>query len=104
MEKAKLFWTGWSQAVRLPKEFWFGEREVRISRRGAAVILEPIPARWNCLDQLGGPVDGNSDNAVVVRPEIGAFKSQRRERNLATVGGLRFEIHPFDHEDAQHAR
>jgi tRNA(fMet)-specific endonuclease VapC len=34
---------------------------------------------------------------------FGAFKSQRRERNLATVDGLRFEILAFDHDDARHA-
>lgn len=34
---------------------------------------------------------------------FGAFKSQRSERNLAIVDALRFEIVPFDHEDARHA-
>lgn len=34
---------------------------------------------------------------------FGAFKSQKRERNLATVHGLRFEILAFDHDDARHA-
>ena len=42
METAKLFWTGRSQAVRLPKEFRFEGDEVQIRRHGAAVILEPI--------------------------------------------------------------
>lgn len=59
MEKAKLFWTGRSQAVRLPKEFRFEGDEVRIWRRGAAVILEPIPAGWTRLDELGGLVDAD---------------------------------------------
>jgi antitoxin VapB len=39
---AKLFINGRSQAVRLPKEFRFEGREVRIRREGNAVILEPI--------------------------------------------------------------
>lgn len=39
---AKLFMHGRSQAVRLPKEFRFEGREVRVSRSGAKVILEPI--------------------------------------------------------------
>lgn len=30
----------------------------------------------------------------------GAFKSQRIEHNVARVDGLRFEVLPFDHEDA----
>ena len=37
---AKLFWSGRSQAVRLPKDFRFEGREVRISRDGKRVILE----------------------------------------------------------------
>lgn len=41
--RAKLFWNGRSQAVRLPKEFRFPGDEVEIRREGDAVILEPIP-------------------------------------------------------------
>jgi antitoxin VapB len=39
---AKLFMHSRSQAVRLPKEFRFEGKEVRISRDGDKVILEPI--------------------------------------------------------------
>ena len=42
METAKIFWSGRSQAVRLPKEFRFDTDEVRIRRHGSGVILEPI--------------------------------------------------------------
>ena len=38
---AKLFRTGRSQAVRLPKEFRFEGDEVRIRRVGNGVLLEP---------------------------------------------------------------
>jgi antitoxin VapB len=38
---AKLFQNGRSQAVRLPKEFRFEGKEVRISRVGLGVLLEP---------------------------------------------------------------
>ena len=42
-ERAKLFWNGRSQAVRLPKAFRFeGVTEVAIRRDGEKVILEPI--------------------------------------------------------------
>lgn len=41
---AKVFWSGRSQAVRLPKEFRFDADAVRIRREGDAVILEPIAA------------------------------------------------------------
>ena len=47
MTKAKVFTSGNSQAVRLPKEFRFASAEVEISRRGDEVILRerrPTPA------------------------------------------------------------
>jgi antitoxin VapB len=57
---AKLFMHGRSQAVRLPKEFRFEGTEVRVSRVGNKVILEPLkqPAVdlnqfWAELDALG---------------------------------------------------
>lgn len=52
--RAKLFWNGRSQAVRLPKEFRFEGDEVEIRREGQAVILEPIPRR----DWPVGFIDG----------------------------------------------
>ena len=39
---AKLFMHGRSQAVRLPKEFRFEGTEVRVSKVGDKVILEPL--------------------------------------------------------------
>ena len=40
--RARVFWSGRSQAVRLPKEFRFVTAEVTIRREGRQVILEPI--------------------------------------------------------------
>ncbi len=40
-KKARVFWTGRSQAVRLPKEFRFAGDSVLVYRRGRAVVLEP---------------------------------------------------------------
>jgi antitoxin VapB len=40
--KAKVFWSGRSQAVRLPKEFRISGDTVLIHRLGDAVILEPV--------------------------------------------------------------
>ena len=51
---AKLFWSGRSQAVRLPKEFRMEGAEVRIRRQGAAVILEPVASDWAWLDAIAG--------------------------------------------------
>lgn len=45
--RAKIFWSGRSQAVRLPREFRFEGSEVWIRREGNTVILEAIDkARW----------------------------------------------------------
>lgn len=68
MQTAKVFWSGRSQAVRLPKEFRFEGEEVRIRRHGAAVILEPIPADWAWLDSLAGLVDADFRQAATERP------------------------------------
>jgi antitoxin VapB len=40
---AKVFMSGRSQAVRLPKEFRFAETEVNIKREGDSIILTPKP-------------------------------------------------------------
>jgi antitoxin VapB len=42
LETAKIFTTGRSQAVRLPKAFRFDVDEVTIERMGSAVILRPL--------------------------------------------------------------
>ncbi|MGX2949677.1 antitoxin [Ursidibacter sp. B-7004-1] len=42
MVTAKLFWTGNSQAIRLPKAFRFIGESVRIHKQGNKVIIEPI--------------------------------------------------------------
>ncbi len=47
-DRAKLFTSGGSQAVRLPKAYRFAKaREVLISREGERVILEPTRRRWS---------------------------------------------------------
>lgn len=56
--RAKLFWTGGSQAVRLPKECRFPEEagEVIVCREGDRVILEPFDewpqAVLECIGKL----------------------------------------------------
>ena len=69
-DRAKIFWSGRSQAVRLPKEYRFDGTEVRIRRRGDAVILEPIPTDWRWLDELvAAGLDDDFIEAVEERPE-----------------------------------
>lgn len=53
-QTAKLFWSGRSQAVRLPKTFRMEGDEVRIRREGRRVILEPIAEDWAWLDAIAG--------------------------------------------------
>lgn len=52
MATAKVFWSGRSQAVRLPKAFRFDTTEVRIRKQGNQVILEPVADEWAWLDTL----------------------------------------------------
>lgn len=64
METARLFWSGRSQAVRLPKDFRFQGEAVRIRRHGKAVILEPIADDWSWLDAIVGKLDADFAQAV----------------------------------------
>ena len=68
METAKVFWSGRSQAVRLPKEYRFESDEVRIRRHGQTVILEPIAHNWAWLEALVGPIDPDFERAVDETP------------------------------------
>lgn len=55
---AKLFANGRSQAVRLPQEFRFAGTQVRVTRHGRGVLLEPLSPSvddWFAeLDRLNG--------------------------------------------------
>jgi antitoxin VapB len=79
MATAKLFWSGRSQAVRLPKDFRFEGKEVRIRRHGNAVILEPTADDWVWLDALAGQVDDDFASAA---------NEQLPEQNRPTLDGL----------------
>lgn len=80
METAKIFWSGRSQAVRLPKDFRFDAEEVRIRRQGNAVILEPVAKDWGWLAHVVGPVDDDFAQAATEsvpqqeRPGLDVFK------------------------------
>jgi antitoxin VapB len=69
MDTAKVFWSGRSQAVRLPRAFRVDAGEVRIRRRGRAIVLEPVPDSWGWLDALAGEVDADFVSAVREQPE-----------------------------------
>ena len=52
MDTAKIFKSGNSQAVRLPKEFQFDVSEVQIFRRGDEVVLKKRPRDLTCIFEL----------------------------------------------------
>jgi len=74
---AKLFLNGRSQAVRLPLEFRFPGTEVRITRHGHGVLLEPIVSN---VDDWFAELDrytdepflpaGRNQPAVTPRPDF----------------------------------
>ena len=76
-KNAKLFWNGRSQAVRLPKEFRFEGEQVRVSRMGAGVLLEPVPLhREESVEELFARMDAMGADPIF--PE-------GRKQNLAPI-------------------
>ena len=82
MATAKVFWSGRSQAVRLPKEFRVDAEEVRIRREGHRIILEPIPKDWGWLAELQKKIGRLDDDFIAAaneempqqeRPELDDF-------------------------------
>lgn len=72
MTTAKVFWTGRSQAVRLPKEFRLDVDEVRVRRHGEQLIFEPKTDDWGWLDRVGGEfmTEGREQPAPQERPGL----------------------------------
>lgn len=68
MDTAKIFWSGRSQAVRLPKRFRVECKEVRIKVQGKALVLEPVAETWAWLDAIGGGLDEDFVEAVKEQP------------------------------------
>ena len=74
---AKLFWSGRSQAVRLPKAFRFEGDRVRVSRMGAGILLEPVlETKKETPEQLFARIDSIRGDAIF--PE-------GRKQNLAPI-------------------
>ncbi len=69
MTTAKVFWSGRSQAVRLPKEFRFKASEVTIVKSGTKIILEPVANDWSWLDEVRGALDDDAAIAATERQE-----------------------------------
>jgi antitoxin VapB len=54
MDTAKIFASGRSQAVRLPKEFRFRAKEVAVRHFGNGVLLLPLDEPWDLLREALG--------------------------------------------------
>ena len=68
--KTTVFISGGSQAVRIPKEFRFDARRVEIERKGATLVLRPLPDKdsWpqGYLDSFAA---GRLDDSFVRHPQ-----------------------------------
>ncbi len=49
VKTAKVFKSGNSQAVRIPKEFHLDGEEVEIRKQGSALVLRPAKKSWTVL-------------------------------------------------------
>jgi len=77
MQTAKLFQNGRSQAVRLPKAFRLSGKEVKISKQGNKIILEPIEDSW---EQWFEAISQFSDDFM----PNGREKPETQERDWST--------------------
>lgn len=64
-DMAKIFWTGRSQAVRLPKDYRFEGKEVRIYRDGRKVVLEAEESDQEWAERIAGSMDEDFARAVL---------------------------------------
>ena len=69
-DTAKLFWSGRSQAVRLPKDFRMNGDAVRIRKQGSAVILEPMVSDWEWLEEIAGNFSSDFFTSGREQPEL----------------------------------
>jgi virulence-associated protein VagC len=72
---ARVFWSGGSQAVRLPKAMRLDGDEVIVRRHGKALLLEPIP--------VGDDWDGFWDRLVPLASRVRRWKPRPAERRKA---------------------
>ena len=77
METARLFQSGRSQAVRLPKEFRFTGTDVGVRHFGNGVLLLPLDNPWDTFEAAlsafePGFVLAREQPPQQVRPEISA--------------------------------
>jgi len=74
--RSKVFWSGGSQALRIPKEMRLSSREVSIRRRGEALIVEPVQERndwdgfWDGLVSFARPVRRHPTRSAETRKPV----------------------------------
>ena len=71
MDIAKVFMTGRSQAVRLPKAYRFDTDEVLIERQADGAVLLRAKPQGPLGDRLWAILDGLPDDPSFVRPDQG---------------------------------
>jgi antitoxin VapB len=98
VERAKIFWSGRSQAVRLPKEFRFQGDEVRIRRHGNAVILEPVADDWSWLDSIAA-----SSMWTLSKPPMSSPSGRSVRRSTSYFGDALPAEHQRRHRTADDA-
>ena len=59
MELAKIFQSGRSQAVRLPKAFRFSDTEVAVKHFGNGVLLLPLHNPWQIMQEALGEFEAD---------------------------------------------
>lgn len=64
METAKVFDSGNSQAIRIPKKFKLKGKEAYITKIGDAIVILPMKQKWNSLI---GSLDKFSDDFMEER-------------------------------------
>jgi antitoxin VapB len=68
MKTAKVFKSGNSQAVRLPKEFQFDAREVEIFKQNGDVVLRPVTRTWKDYLDRGRHFTGDFPDRIDDQP------------------------------------
>lgn len=66
METAKVFDSGNSQAIRIPKKFKLKGKEAYITKIGDAIVILPMKQKWNSLI---GSIDKFSDDFLMDRSQ-----------------------------------
>ena len=75
MKTAKVFKSGNSQAVRIPREFRLDDDEVEIRRRGRTLVLEPRKRSWTPLFES---LDKFTDDFMAEGRKQPAVQTRRR--------------------------